>query len=85
MTMQGINPKTLDISRTAIFNEKHDLNSETGLLNEYKRLSIQLKQLQIIEKRSSSQIDTIKRQEISMINDIDIFVNLEVNYLMKSL
>lgn len=77
MTMQGINPKTLDISKSTIFNEKNDLSSEAGLLNEYKRLSVQSKQLQIIEKRSSTQMEALRREEMSMSNDIDKFLNLE--------
>lgn len=79
MTMQGINPKTLDISKSTIFNEKNDLSSEAGLLNEYKRLSVQSKQLQIIEKRAATQMETLKREEMSMSNDIDKFLNLEAS------
>lgn len=79
MTMQGINLKSLDISKAAILNEKNDLMSEEGLLKEYKRLSIQLKQLQIIEKRSHTQIDSMKREEITIHDAIEKYNNLEVN------
>lgn len=80
MTMQGINLKSLDISKAAILNEKNDLNSEDGLLKEYKRLSIQLKQLQIIEKRSQTQIDSMKKEDITITDDIDRYNNLDVRY-----
>lgn len=78
--MQGINLKSLDISKAAILNEKNDLNSEDGLLKEYKRLSIQLKQLQIIEKRSQTQIDSMKKEDITITDDIDRYNNLDVSF-----
>lgn len=79
MTMQGINLKTLDIPTASGLNEKNDLSSEDGLLREYKRLSVQLKQLQIIEKRSQDQIETLKKDQMSMMDEIDKFSNLDVS------
>lgn len=78
MTMQGINLKTLDISKATMLNEEKDLSSEDGFLREYKQLSIQLKQLQIIEKRSHDQIGTLKKTEMSNLDDIERFRNLDV-------
>lgn len=79
--MQGINLKTLGISKAVILNEKNDLTSEDGLLKEYKRLSIQLKQLQIIEKRCHTQIDNMKKEEITINVAIEKYNSLDVNCL----
>ena len=77
--MQGINLKNLGLSKSSIVNEKNDLSSEDGLLKEYKRLSIQLKQLQILEKRSVDQLENMRSEELSVIDDINKFNNLDVS------
>lgn len=64
ITLQGINLKSYGVaSGAAMLDEKHDLGSQEGLLREYKRLSIQLKQLQILHKRTSDQVNELKRNE----------------------
>lgn len=80
VTMQGINLRTLGITKVSILNEKNDLSSEDGLLKEYKRLSIQLKQLQLLEKRSVDQIENLKREERTTMDDFDKFSNLDVSH-----
>lgn len=77
-TMSGINLKSMGMTKVTLLNEKNDLSSEDGMIREYKRLSIQLKQLQILEKRSSDQIENLKKEEIERIDDIGKFQNLDV-------
>lgn len=71
MTMNGMNLKSLGLS-------KPDLSSEDGMLKEYKRLSIQLKQLQILRKRTSDQIQNLKQEKHYIANDTLKFANLQV-------
>lgn len=78
--MHGINLKTLGISKVAILNEKNDLSSEDGLVKEYKRLSVQLKQLQILEKRYTDTIQALQKDEITIADDINKYANLDVSY-----
>lgn len=80
--MHGINLKTLGISKVAILNEKNDLSSESGLVKEYKRLGVQLKQLQILEKRSIDQIEMLKKEDITAADDIEKFNNLDVSQIV---
>lgn len=79
ITLQGINLKNYGISKSSILNEKNDLSSHDGLLKEYKKLSIQLKQLQILEKRTKDQRKELNEEEVSVNTEIDKFSNLDVS------
>lgn len=83
VTMHGINLKTLGISKVAILSEKNDLSSEDGLVKEYKRLSVQLKQLQILEKRYTDTIENLQKDEITIVDDINKFSNLDVSSILS--
>lgn len=76
ITVQGINLKTSIQTTDKVMNEKNDLNSHNGLLKEYKKLSIQLKQLQILEKRTITQLNNLKMDENNSLNDIQKYSNL---------
>lgn len=75
--MNGVNLKTLGLSKAAI-DDSNDLTSEYGMLKEYKRLLVVLKQLQIIKKRTSNQIETTKKNEIDLLQEIEKYSNLNV-------
>lgn len=75
--MNGVNLKTLGISKAAL-DDNNDLTSENGMLKEYKRLLIILKQLQILKKRSADQIDNAKKDEIDLQEQIEKYTNLNV-------
>jgi chromosome segregation ATPase len=63
---------------TSILNENpHNLNTHEGLVKEYGKLQIQLKQLKILEKRIKKQVDELKDSEVSLLNDIQKFNNLK--------
>lgn len=79
ITMQGINLKSYGISRSSMLDEKNDLSSHDGLLREYKRLGIQLKQLQILEKRTADQLKELRRDETTVSEEILKFTNLNVS------
>lgn len=85
VTMHGINLKTLGISKVAILSEKNDLSSEDGLVKEYKRLSVQLKQLQILEKRYTDTIENLQKDEITIVDDINKFTNLDVSSIIHQI
>lgn len=76
--MNGINLRTLNINKISSLSEKNDLSSEDGLVKEYKRLSIQLKQLQILEKRYADQLEQLKSQEEKLMEDMRKFSNFDV-------
>lgn len=79
MTLQGISLKGLaKEGRVDIFAEKNDLTSQGGLLKEYKKLSIQLRQLQILEKRTQDQHSALKQEEIELTQENARFSNLDV-------
>lgn len=75
--MQGINLKSYGITRSAI-DENNDLSSHDGLLKEYKKLNIQLKQLQILEKRTKDQLANLQEEDVKIVEEIDLYSNLEV-------
>ncbi|XP_055591662.1 intraflagellar transport protein 74 homolog [Uranotaenia lowii] len=79
ITLQGINMKSLGSDKldSSGFTAKNDLNSHAGLMKEYKKLSIQLKQLQILEKRTISQLNGLRQEENDALNNIQKFSNLE--------
>ncbi|XP_055629492.1 intraflagellar transport protein 74 homolog isoform X2 [Toxorhynchites rutilus septentrionalis] len=79
ITLQGINMKTLGAEKleSAGFTAKNDLSSHTGLMKEYKKLCIQLKQLQILEKRTVGQLNGLRQEEAETLNNIQKYNNLE--------
>lgn len=79
ITLQGVNLKTYGVSGSSLLDEKHDLGSQDGLLREYKRLSIQLKQLQILEKRTRDQLDELAKNEQQFEEDTAKFGNHNVS------
>lgn len=79
ITLQGINLKSYGTTSTALLDEKHDLGSQEGLLREYKRLSIQLKQLQILHKRTSDQVGELEREEQQYEAEVAKFGNHSVS------
>uniref|UniRef100_A0A182QQ25 Uncharacterized protein n=1 Tax=Anopheles farauti TaxID=69004 RepID=A0A182QQ25_9DIPT len=80
ITLQGINMKGLgeDKSEGNGFTSKNDLNSHSGLMKEYKKLGIQLKQLQIMEKRTLQQVNSLRHEETEALQNIQKYANLEV-------
>lgn len=59
------------------FQAKNDLNSHNGLLKEYKKLAIQLKQLQILEKRTTTQLNALLQEEATIVEEIKQYGNLQ--------
>lgn len=72
MTLQGMNLKNVNL-------EKNDLSSQNGLLKEYKKLSIQLKQLQILEKKHSTQLEQLTAEERTIVDEIQKYSQLDVS------
>lgn len=86
ITLQGVNSKFNGRLSASVFSEKNDLNSHGGLMNEYGKLQIQLKQLKILEKRMVKQLDELHQEETKLLRDIQRFNNLDVlrsDYAMK--
>lgn len=75
--MNGVNLKTLGIPKAAL-DDNNDLTSENGMLKEYKRLLVVLKQLQILKKRTIDQIDNAKKEIIELEQEIGKYSNLNV-------
>lgn len=75
--MNGVNLKSLGISKTAL-DDNNDLTSENGMLKEYKRLLVVLKQLQILKKRTTDQIDNSKTETVELEQEIVKYSNLNV-------
>lgn len=80
ITLQGINTKFSSKLKlnSSTFSEKNDLNSHGGLLKEYSKLQIQLKQLKILEKRMAKQLDELHQDEDNLLESIQKFNNLNV-------
>ncbi|XP_050076194.1 intraflagellar transport protein 74 homolog [Anopheles maculipalpis] len=79
ITLQGINMKGIaDDKLEGAFTSKNDLNSHSGLIKEYKKLGIQLKQLQILEKRTMQQVNALRQEETDALQNIQKYANLEV-------
>lgn len=72
MTLQGMNLKNINL-------EKNDTSSQNGLVKEYKKLSIQLKQLQILEKKHSTQLEQLKTEERTLAEEMQKFAQLDVS------
>ncbi|XP_053685991.1 intraflagellar transport protein 74 homolog [Sabethes cyaneus] len=79
ITLQGVNMESLGPDRLGStgFTSKNDLNSHAGLMKEYNKLGIQLKQLQILEKRTVSQLNGLRQEESEALNNIHKYSNLE--------
>lgn len=78
ITLQGMNSKfnsNVKIN-SSVFSEKNDLSTQSGLLKEYSKLGIQLKQLKILEKRIQKQFDQLRNEEKDLLRDIHKFNNL---------
>lgn len=78
ITLQGMNSKfnsNVKIN-SSVFSEKNDLSTQSGLLKEYSKLGIQLKQLKILEKRIQKQFDQLRNEEKDLSRDIHKFNNL---------
>ncbi|XP_058053453.1 intraflagellar transport protein 74 homolog [Anopheles bellator] len=80
ITSQGINIAGLGEDKlvSSEFTSKNDLNSHAGLIKEYKKLGIQLKQLQILEKRTLQQVGALRQEESETLQNIQKYANLEV-------
>jgi hypothetical protein len=78
ITLQGMNTRfnTGDVA----FNEKNDLNTQDGLLKEYGKLQIQLKQLKLLEKRMKKQLEV---KHIFTINYFLIYIVLSLKGIKK--
>lgn len=72
--MQGINLKQFGIQPDG--GEKNDLGSQDGLAREYKRLSVQLQQLQLLERRTGAQLAELRQQEEQSRTDAQRFGNV---------
>lgn len=81
ITLQGINTKSIggQLKLSSAMSEKNDLSSQNGLLKEYNKLSIQLKQLKILEKRIQKQLLQLRQEDSDLVNDIRKFRNLDVS------
>lgn len=79
VTMNGVNLKTLGIPKSAL-DENNDLSSENGMLKEYKRLLVVLKQLQVLKKRTAEQIENALREEMELHRDIEKYTNINVSF-----
>lgn len=77
ITLQGVNTKFNGNLNSSVFSEKNDLNSHGGLMNEYGKLQIQLKQLKILEKRMVKQLDDLHQEESNLLHNIQKFNNLD--------
>ena len=78
ITLQGMNSKfnsNVKIN-SSVFSEKNDLSTQNGLLKEYSKLGIQLKQLKILEKRIQKQFDQLRNEEKDLLRDTQKFNNL---------
>lgn len=84
ITMQGIDLKKLGISPNAIDGnggvdgdqKPIDPLSREGLIREYKRLSVQLRQLQLLERRTQEQVNGLVEEERSCAADVQRFGNV---------
>lgn len=77
ITLQGINSKFNTNSSSRFSGEKIDLSSQDGLLKEYGKLQIQLKQLKLLEKRMRKQLDDLRNDESNLLKSIQKFNNLD--------
>uniref|UniRef100_A0A336MRL9 CSON000273 protein n=1 Tax=Culicoides sonorensis TaxID=179676 RepID=A0A336MRL9_CULSO len=80
ITLQGMNMANLPgISNKGnlLSSENNDLNSQSGMVKEYKKLSMHLKQLQIMEKRTSKQVNDLRKEETEILHEIQKFSNLD--------
>lgn len=78
VTMNGVNLKTMGLSKAAV-DDSNDLTSEHGMVKEYKRLLVILKQLQILKKRTSDQIEFTNNEELELQQELEKYSNLNVS------
>lgn len=79
ITLQGINSKfnTTTSTKLSLNSEKFDLSTQDGLLREYGKLQIQLKQLKLLEKRMGKQLSELRTDESNFLRNIQKFNNLD--------
>lgn len=79
ITLQGINSKfnTTTSTKLNLNSEKFDLSTQDGLLREYGKLQIQLKQLKLLEKRMGKQLSELRTDESNFLRNIQKFNNLD--------
>jgi hypothetical protein len=77
ITLQGVNTKFNGKLNATVFSSKNDLSSHDGLISEYGKLQIQLKQLKILEHRMLKQLDELHQNESKLLRDIQKFNNLD--------
>lgn len=79
ITLQGINSKfnTTTSTKLSLNSEKFDLSTQDGLLREYGKLQIQLKQLKLLEKRMGKQLSDLRTDESNFLRNIQKFNNLD--------
>ena len=78
ITLQGMSSKIDGNTRiSASLLDENSHSSHEGLVKEYEKLQIKLKQLKILEKRIKSQSDDLATQENSLLSDIQRYNNLE--------
>lgn len=83
ITLQGMNMSNLpgmgNKSSELLNSDNNDLNSQSGMVKEYKKQSMHLKQLQIMEKRTSKQVNDLRKEETEILHEIKKFSNLDVS------
>lgn len=78
ITLQGMSSKIDGNTRiSSSLLQENSPNSYDGLVKEYEKLQIKLKQLSILEKRIRKQTDEIKSEENTLLNNIKRFNNIE--------
>lgn len=78
ITLQGMSSKIDGNTRiSASLLDENSHSSHEGLVKEYEKLQIKLKQLKVLEKRIQSQSDELAKEENSLLSDIQRYNNLE--------
>lgn len=60
----------------SILDDENSRDSRDGLVKEYEKLQIKLKQLKILEKRITNQLHDLSNEQSTLLNDIQRFNNL---------
>lgn len=77
ITMQGVNLKQLGIATDGGEQQRSDLGSHDGLVREYKRLGVQLQQLQLLERRTGNQLAELRAAEQECVDETARFGNVQ--------
>ncbi|XP_055378435.1 intraflagellar transport protein 74 homolog [Condylostylus longicornis] len=77
ITLAGIDLKDLGLKDSDLLNESNDLTTKAGAIKEYKRLSIQLKQLELLEQRTNAQLKQLTEEELKLMNEISHYSNVD--------